>query len=49
MLNQMMKNNPKMQEVNDLIKQNGGNAEQAFKTKAKEMGIDPNDILNMFR
>ena len=49
MLNQIMQNNPKMQEVNELIKQNGGNAEKAFRAKAKEMGVDPNDILNMFR
>ena len=48
MLGQMMQNNPKMKEVQDLINQYG-DPEKAFKAKAQEMGVDPNEIINMLK
>ena len=45
---QMMGNNPKMQEINALIKQYGS-PEQAFRAKAKEMGIDPDEFMKAMR
>lgn len=44
----MMMNNPKMQEVNNLIKQYGS-LEQAFRHKAQEMGINPDDVINLLK
>ena len=46
---QMLQNNPNMQKVNQLIQQNGGNAQKAFYSLAKQMGVDPNQILNMIK
>lgn len=45
---QMMANNPNMKEINNLINQYGS-PEQAFRHKAQEMGVDPNEIINLFR
>ena len=36
-------------QVMNYVKQNGGNAQQAFYNLAKEKGVDPNDILNQLR
>ena len=47
-LQQMMMNNPKMQEVNNLIKQYGS-PEQAFRHKAQEMGINPDEVINLLK
>ena len=49
MINQMMANNPRSKEIMDYIGKYGGNYQQAFYDKAKEMGIDPNDFLNNFK
>lgn len=46
MLNQLFVNNPQLRLALDYIKQNGGNAQQAFYNLAKECGIDPQLILN---
>ena len=48
-LNRMLKNNPNAAELQELIKQNGGNPEKAFKAKAAELGIDPNDIMGILK
>ena len=40
-LNQMIQNNPKMKEMNQLIEEAGGNPEVAFRKKAEEMGVNP--------
>ena len=45
MFNSLMTTNPQIQSVMDYIKQNGGNAKQAFYTLAQEQGIDPQTIL----
>ena len=42
----LMKNNPKIQQVMAFIGQNGGNAKQAFYTLANQKNVDPNVIIN---
>ena len=48
-LTQAMQNNPKVQEVNDLINQAGGDPKKAFYDLCKEKGVDPEDILDIMR
>lgn len=33
----------------DVVRQNGGNAKQAFYNLARQKGVDPNSILNQLR
>ena len=49
MLNQMMQNNPQMQQAMKLINQHGGDAQKAFYALAQERGIDPQEILKMLK
>ena len=49
MMNHMMRNNPNMQRAIQLIQQNGGDAQKAFYSLANQMGVDPNDILSLFK
>ena len=49
MLNQMMQNNPQMQQAMKLINQHGGDAKKAFYSLAQERGIDPQEILKMLK
>lgn len=49
MLNNMLSQNPQMQQVMNYINQNGGNAQQAFYKMAQEKGINPNEILNLLK
>lgn len=44
-LNQIASTNPQMQQVMQVIQQNGGNAKQAFYNMAQQRGVDPNVIL----
>ena len=44
-INQMASTNPQMQQVMQIIQQNGGNAKQAFYNMAQQRGVDPNVIL----
>ena len=44
-INQMASTNPQMQQVMQVIQQNGGNAKQAFYSMAQQRGVDPNVIL----
>lgn len=48
-LNTMMNNNPQLKQVKDYIQQNGGNAQQAFYSLAKQNGVDPKEILDMLK
>ena len=48
-LNQLMTNNPRLQQAMLLIQTMGGNPEQAFYTYAKQMGVDPNEVLNTIK
>lgn len=49
MLNQMMQNNPQMQQAMKLINQHGGDAQKAFYSLAQERGVDPQEILRMLK
>ena len=45
----MMGSNPQMQQVQNIIKQYGGDPMQAFRAMAEENGLDPDEILSMIR
>lgn len=49
MMNQMMQNNPQMQQAMNFINQHGGDAKKAFYALAQEKGIDPQEILKMLK
>ncbi len=49
MLQQMMSQNPQLQNVMQYVNANGGNAKEAFYKLAKEKGVNPNDILQMLK
>ena len=49
MLGQMLQNNPKMKEVQKLLEEAGGDPEKAFRAKAAEMGVNPDDIINALK
>ena len=49
MINQMLQNNPNYQRAVDYVNQNGGDAKEAFYALAKQNGLDPNEILGIFR
>lgn len=49
MIQNMMAQNPQMKQAMDLINQNGGDAKKVFYDMAKQKGVNPNDILNMFK
>ena len=49
MLNQMMMNNPQMKQVMDIVNQYGGDADKAFRATAEQYGVNPQDILDMFK
>ena len=39
-------NNPRLQEAINLVKQNGGNAEQVFYQLAKQKGVNPQEAYD---
>ena len=47
-INQMMINNPQIQKVINWINQYG-TPERAFKLKAQEMGVNPDEIINKLK
>jgi hypothetical protein len=49
MVDYMLKNNPQANEINKLIQENGGDLEKAFRVKAKEMGVDPEEIISALK
>ena len=48
-LNQILMNNPNINSIMELIKNNGGNLQTAFYNLAKQKGIDPQVVLNELR
>ena len=44
----MIKQMPQYKEIENLIKENGGDAKSAFYNLANQMGIDPDEIINLF-
>lgn len=49
LLSQLMNSDPRMAEVNRLIEQSGGDPEKAFRSKAQELGVNPEDIMRLFK
>ena len=53
MLSQMMQSNPNFkqaqEQVNELAKKYDGDYKKAFFAKAKEMGVNPDDLINTFK
>lgn len=45
----MLQQNPQYKQIMDYVNQNGGDAKTAFYNKAKEMGIDPEEIVKALR
>lgn len=45
-LNEMLLNNPQLQQIINLIKNGGGDPKTAFLNMAKQMGINPQDVIN---
>lgn len=49
MMQNMLSSNPRYKPVMDLIRQNGGDAKQAFYSVCQQKGINPQDVLNMLK
>ena len=49
MLQSMMKDNPQMQQVMDIVNQSGGDPKAAFYKMAEEKGVNPDEILNLLK
>lgn len=49
MLQQMMSQNPQIQQVMQYVKDNGGNAKTAFYKLAEQKGVNPEEILQMLK
>lgn len=48
-LSSMVQNNPQYRQAMNYVNQNGGNAKTAFYNLANQMGVNPNEILNMMK
>ena len=49
MISQLMVNNPQLKQVMNIVDQYGGDPELAFRETAKQMGVDPQQVLNMMK
>lgn len=49
MLRSLASQNPQVQSVLDAIDKSGGDPKKAFYETAKQMGVDPNQVLNMLK
>lgn len=47
MLSQLTSRNPLLQQVMQIVQENGGNAQAAFYKKAQELGANPNTVLSL--
>lgn len=45
----MMQQLPQYRQVMDYVNANGGDAKSAFYAKAKEMGLDPDEVIKAMR
>ena len=45
----MFQQMPQYKQIIDYVNANGGDPERAFYAKAKEMGLDPDQIINAVR
>lgn len=49
MMQSLMSQNPQMKQIVDMVNQSGGDPQKLFYEEAKKRGIDPNQILDMFK
>lgn len=49
MLQQLINQNPQVQNVMKYVNDNGGDPKAAFYKMAEEKGVDPNEVLKMFQ
>ena len=49
MIEQMASGNPQFKQVMDYINQAGGDPQKAFYQAAERMGVDPQEVLDMFK
>lgn len=49
MLNAMASQNPQLQQVFNLVSQNGGDPRTVFLNLAQQKGVDPNSILSILK
>ena len=45
----MVQQMPQYKQIMDYVNANGGDAKTAFYSKAREMGLDPDEIINVLR
>ena len=45
----MLQQMPQYKQIMDFVNQSGGDAKSAFYSKAKEMGVDPDEIVKALR
>ena len=48
-MTQMLQNNPQYSRLTQLLKENNGNAQQAFYNLANQMGMNGDEIINMLK
>ena len=46
---QMLQNNPQYSKLTQLLKENNGDAQQAFYSLANQMGMNGDEIINMLK
>lgn len=49
LINNMVQQNPQMKQVMDFVKQNGNDPKTAFYKMAEQKGVDPNQIIDLFK
>lgn len=49
MMEKLLGNSPAVVALNEVLKENGGDVQKAFMNKAKEMGVNPDEILDMLK
>ena len=48
-MEQMIANNPQYQQAYTQMKQEGGTLKEVFMNRAKSLGVNPDDVLNMLK
>ena len=49
MLNQLLSNNQQLKPVMDSISKAGGDPQKAFYSMAEQLGVNPQDVLDMMK
>ena len=48
-MQQVIENNPQYQQAYSQMKQEGGTLKELFMNRAKSLGVNPDDVLNMLK